>query len=237
MKKRTIVLLSVLGAILLTASIATPIVVTTVVKQKQKENEIRKLVKEYYNNKVESFKQENEELKGKNVDVTFIGDSLTDLYDVKKYYPQYTVANRGIGGDTTTGVINRLDVSVYQIKPKVATLLIGVNNIRTMLNDYEDILKGFQTNIPDTKIVLLSLTSMTKDWGRNNKIARDNNVKIKEYADKYNYTYVDLYNPLLDPNTNELRMEYTTDGGHFTDEGYVKITSVITPVLYSILGY
>ena len=91
----------------------------------------------YYNGKIEIFEKENEEFKGTDVDVVFLGDSLTDGYDVKRFYPEYTVLNRGISGDTTVWLEERLDVSLYAIQPKVAVMLIGANNISTMLENYE----------------------------------------------------------------------------------------------------
>ena len=56
---------------------------------------------EYYNSKIEQFELENEQFKDTKVDAVFLGDSLTDGYDLKKFYPEYIVLNRGISGDTT----------------------------------------------------------------------------------------------------------------------------------------
>ncbi len=115
-------------------------------------------------------------------------------------------------------------------------MLIGANNFDTVLTNYENIVKGFKENIPDSKIVLCSLTSMTHNWGKNNEKAQQINVKIKEFASLYHYTFVDLYNPLLDNQTNELKEEYTTDGGHLTHLGYEKVTSILTPVYKALLN-
>ena len=46
---------------------------------------------EFYNGKLDAFEKENEEYKNKDVDVVFLGDSLTDGYDVKRFYPEYVV--------------------------------------------------------------------------------------------------------------------------------------------------
>ena len=188
----------------------------------------------YYDAKVDSFKEENKTIS--NVDVAFLGDSLTDGYDTKSYYPQYVTVNRGIGGDTTYGLERRLDCSAYDVNPKVIVMLIGINNIDTMLENYERIVTSLETNLPSTKIILLSLTSMTLEWGRNNEKAKAKNVVIQDIAQRHNCTYIDLYSVLLDPETNELRMDYTTDGGHFTPKGYVVITNTITPYLQTLLG-
>ena len=130
------------------------------IPEKRSEREWAKQIEEYYSAKISQYEEENQKYEDYEIDVAFLGDSLTDGYDVAKYFPQYKTANRGISGETTVGLEARLDVSVYQLKPKVATLLIGANNMDTMMENYEDILRGFEENIPDTKIVIISLTSM-----------------------------------------------------------------------------
>lgn len=185
----------------------------------------------YRAEKIAMYESENAQYGDYEVDVAFLGDSLTDGYDVKKYYPQYLVSNRGIGGETTIGLEERMQVSLYDLKPKVAVMLIGANNMDTMFDNYESILLGFQENVPNTKIVLLSLTSMSGEWGKKNQLAAYNNVKIKMLAEKYGYEYVDLYSALLNLDSAEIYPEYTTDGGHLTAEGYDVLTAKITPAI------
>lgn len=193
-------------------------------------------VAQYREAKYQQYRQENEKYADYEVDVAFLGDSLTDGYDLQRFYPQYLVSNRGIGGDTTFGLEGRLQVSVYDLKPKVAVMLIGANNLSTMFENYEQILMGLQSNLPDTKIVLLSLTNMGQEWGKGNQLAAYNNVKIQKLAEKYGFTFVDLYSPLMDLTTGEIYPEYTTDGGHLTQKGYEVLTAQITPVLEALLG-
>ena len=154
---------------------------------------------------------------------------------MKLYYPDYVVSKRGIGGETTRGLEERLKVSAYDLKPKVVVMLIGGNNLNTMFENYEDILIGLKDNLPNTKVILLSLTAMGKDWGHKNEIACLNNVKIKLLAEKYDYTFVDLFTPLFDINIGEVYSDYTTDGAHFTSKGYEVVTSVVKPVIDSLL--
>lgn len=199
--------------------------------------EWEKTVAQYREAKYAQYQEENALFEDYAVEVAFLGDSLTDGYDLAKYYPQYITANRGIGGDTTFDLEKRLQLSAYDLKPQVAVLLIGANNFDTMLQNYEKILIGLKTNLPETKVVVLSLTAMGGDlWGPNNQKAAYNNVSIKLLAEKYGFTFVDLFTPLYDVTTGEVYEGYTTDGGHFTHEGYVVLTSLITPVLQDILG-
>ena len=233
MSKKKIIIISVIISLLFLAILSYFLIVVPIKKEKEKQEKIEQLLQEHYDKKISQFLTENENTI--NVDVAFVGDSLTEGYDLFKHYPQYSVANRGISGDTTFGVEKRLYVSLYAIKPKVVVMLIGANNLDTMLENYEDILIDFEENLPDSKIILLSLTSMSKEWGKNNDKAIENNKIIKALAEKYNYTYVDLFNILLDSTTNELKEEYTTDGGHLTDLGYQEITKILTPILEEFL--
>lgn len=204
--------------------------------EQRKKEEWARMVQEYRDNKTAIYVDENNKYAPFEVDIAFIGDSLTDGYDVKSYYPEYTVSNRGIGGDTTYDLFARLDVSVYRLEPKVIVMLIGANNFKTMLNNYEDIIIGIRNNLPDTKLVVCSLTSMGGEhWGKNNEIAAYNNVYIKALAEKHGCSFVDLYTPLLNLETGEIYEHYTTDGGHLTADGYKVLTSAIKPVVDEIL--
>lgn len=195
------------------------------------DDEWERQVAEYRAAKMAAYESENAKYADYEVDVAFLGDSLTDGYDLEKYYPQYLVSNRGIGGETTVGLEERLQVSLYDLKPKVAVMLIGANNMDTMMDNYEAILKGFEENVPDTKIIILSLTSMSGEWGKKNQLAAYNNVRIKLLAQKYGYEYVDLYSALMNLETGEIHAEYTTDGGHLTSAGYEVLTREITPAI------
>lgn len=204
--------------------------------QKRRHEELIKAAQEYYAQKLVLYAEENEKYADFEVDVAFIGDSLTDGYDVERYYSEYKVENRGIAGDTTYGLLARLDVSVYQLKPKVIVMLIGANNFDTMFEDYEDLIIGIKENLSETKLVICSLTSMGKEWGKNNHKAAFNNVKIKAYAENHGCVFVDLYTPLLNFETNSIYDEYTTDGGHLTDKGYEVLTAQIKPIVNEILN-
>lgn len=230
MNKRLILLSSSL-LVLLYASL---ILAFNVIFPKHEESNI---FKTHYNNKVTVFKEENKYYSDKKVDVVFLGDSLTEGYNTNYYYSEYVTLNRGIGGDTTFGLEKRLDVSAYQVKPKVVVMLIGANNFKTMLQNYEDIIRQLKINLPDSEIVCLSLTAMGGEhWGRNNDIAIENNKEIKKIAEAYNCHFIDLFTPLFDKTTNEVYEGYTVDGGHFTRLGYDIITSLIKPKIKLLLG-
>lgn len=230
-KVKLIVIISIITVFIITSVI---LAITVFVPHIQHKRAVRALEK-YYNDKISLYKQENKDIKPYEIDVVFLGDSLTDGCDLKKFYPEYKTLNRGIGGDTTAGLLERIKVSVYDVKPKVCVMLIGGNNLDTMFNDYEKILKGLKNNIPDTKVILVSLTAMGGDYKEKNHIAAYNNVKIRNLAQKYGYHFVDVFSPLLNPKTDEIYKNYTIDGIHFSDEGYTVLTSEINKKIAEVI--
>lgn len=216
-------------------SVVIALLITSVVCLVQKEEEPFDYAT-FYAEKLLRYAQENERYADYEVDVAFLGDSLTDACDLDKYYPQYVTSNRGIGGDTTITLEQRLEVSVYDLKPKVIVLLIGGNNFDTMLDNYERIVESIQENLPKTELIIVSLTAMGgDDWGKNNEIARQNNVEVKRIAEAHDCAYVDLYTPLMNPDTGEIFEEYTIDGAHQTDAGYRVFQAHITPAIKTAL--
>ena len=190
----------------------------------------------YYRQKIDQFANENYSVEAKESEVVFLGDSLTDFCPLDVYYPEWKTLNRGIAGDTTTGLLRRMQVSVYDLSPKAVVLLIGGNNLQTMFADYEEILKGLQGTLPDAKVILVSLTPMEEPYAAKNPISKQNNLRIKAYSEEYGFTFVDLYDDLLDPATDRLRESYTVDGAHLTPEGYAVFTKKISAAIRKVLS-
>ena len=235
-RTKTIAIISTVIAIIIAILI---LLLVFYIPKKKREAELRerqRLVQEYWNNKFLVYQEENEKYSDYEVDVAFLGDSLTDGYNLEKYYPQFVTANRGIGGDTTFNLQNRFELSVYDLKPKVAVMLIGGNNLGTMLDNYEQMLIELKENLPKTKIVLVSLSAMGGNYKEKNQIATYNNVIIKKLADKYGYDFVDIFTPLFNEKTGEIYAEYTSDGVHFNERGYEVVTKAITPIVTKALN-
>ena len=56
------------------------------------------------------------------------------------------------------------------------------------------------------------------------------NVQIKNLADEFSYTYLDLFNTICDEN-QRTKDEYTIDGLHLSAKGYEAWTSLVKPYL------
>jgi hypothetical protein len=61
-------------------------------------------------------------------EIIFLGDSLSDSCEWSELFPNQRIKNRGIAGDTTNGILNRID-EVIASKPQKLFLLIGINDL------------------------------------------------------------------------------------------------------------
>ena len=63
--------------------------------------------------------------------VVMLGDSITEGWrdDFSAWFPGVKVANRGISGDTSRGVLIRLQEDVLALHPQAVVVLIGTNDL------------------------------------------------------------------------------------------------------------
>ena len=170
----------------------------------------------------------------------FLGDSITEQYDLKEYYEDYPVVNSGVSGDYTSSIVKNMKKRVYDYNPSKVFLLIGINDLRNgkdvseIVSNTKEIIKLIKENRPYSEIYLESIYPINKtdddkisDSVRdiefdNEKIIEVNDL-LKDLAKDEKITYVDLYNKLIDDDGN-LNISYTKDGLHISSEGYKFIT-------------
>jgi lysophospholipase L1-like esterase len=169
-------------------------------------------------------------------EVLFMGDSITDfwrnpegLYAGKpvldKYFPNLKVANFGIAGDTTQGVLYRLQHGEGQgFSPKAVMLMIGTNN--TMQNTAVEIAEGvgavvmeLQKDFPAAKILLLGIFPRGTPGDPNRaKIAEINGI-ISRLHDGNRVHYLDIGAKFLDAD-GIISKDIMSDALHPTTKGY-----------------
>jgi Lysophospholipase L1 and related esterases len=182
-----------------------------------------------HNNNVELAKKGD-------IDVLFMGDSITDFWRnpggpmagrpvFDKYYGEMKVANFGISGDTTQGVLYRLkDGEGDGFKPKAIMLMIGTNN--TGRNSAPEIAEGIgavvlemRKDFPDAKILLLGVfPRSTPDNPLRAMIAEINKI-IARLNDGKHVFYLDIGTKFLDTD-GTIPKEIMSDALHPTTKGY-----------------
>lgn len=163
-----------------------------------------------------------------------LGDSLSLWFPVEILPPQRTWLNQGISGETSTGLLERLDL-IDRTQPEIIFVLIGINDLirgakdETILANQQLIIHYLRQVHPQTKIVIQSILPHSAEkitWeGRDRLIAIPNsriqalNQQIKAIANSEGIIYLDLY-PLFADTKGNLNTELTSDGLHLNPQGY-----------------
>ena len=177
----------------------------------------------YWNNKVSMYKI-LPNIKG---EIIFLGDSITDRCEWGELFLNAFIRNRGLSGDKTEGVIDRL-TEVTESKPDKIFIMIGVNDLRhnvsieEIIENYKRILLKIKLDSPQTKIYIQSILPVNELVGQpkttSEEIAKLN-AKIEILADQFDISYLNIFSSLVD-DFGRLDKKYTEDGLHINGEGY-----------------
>jgi lysophospholipase L1-like esterase len=170
-------------------------------------------------------------------DVIFLGNSITDGVDWVELLNLPQAKNRGISGDITFGVLERLQ-EVIEGQPAKVFILIGINDISrnipdaVILHNYQRMVTRIRQGSPKTKIYFHTLMPVNSSFGKfPNHYNKDGHILavnqgLRELAAREKVFLVDLYPAFLD-NQNRLEAAYTHDGLHLTAKGYQKWAEVL----------
>ncbi|MCX2574504.1 GDSL-type esterase/lipase family protein [Pedobacter sandarakinus] len=174
---------------------------------------------------VQKFKSESTSKK----DFIFLGNSITAGTDWAKLLSLPQAKNRGISGDITFGVLERLQ-DVIDGRPAKIFILIGINDISRnipdsiILRNYKSMISRIRAGSKKTKIYFNTLLPVNSTFGKfKNHYGKDAHIlflndEIRKFAAK-NVTVIDLY-PVFTDQDQHLRSELTKDGLHLIPEGY-----------------
>jgi len=174
-------------------------------------------------------------------DVIFLGNSITAGTDWNELLQLPEARNRGISGDITFGVLERLD-EVIEGHPAKVFILIGINDVARNIPDsvitrnHETMIRRIQAGSPKTKIFFQTLmpTNNTftqhKDHYNKDGHIQAVNEGLKKLAEKYPITLIDLHPHFMDVQ-GRLDARYTMDGLHLNDKGYAVWKEVLQPYI------
>ena len=197
------------------------------------------------------FDFQNEQLVtyGRTVDVLFIGDSITHLWELKADFPDFgLVINRGISGDRVQYVNHRFMGDAVQLKPRVTVLLIGVNNTweacdgkmtpdavyDLVCENYRQILNMAKEN--KLKMLLCSVQPTRCGNPMQDQLIQRINDSIKKLSSEFEYPYVDYYSEMVAEDGHTYPEMYSADGLHPNAVGYHKMAQVLRPYLERALA-
>lgn len=173
-------------------------------------------------------------------DIIFLGNSITDYTDWNELLQLPEARNRGISGDITFGVLERLD-EVYEGKPAKVFILIGINDISrnipdsVILDNYKKMIQRIKAGSKKTKIYFNTLLPVNNTFGDRAHFNKDQHIAavnegLKKLCAEEKITLIDIH-PHFEDDNKRLDKTMTYDGLHLNAEGYKKWAFILQPYL------
>jgi lysophospholipase L1-like esterase len=167
----------------------------------------------------------------RHADVVMLGDSITDAAEWTELLPGVDVVNRGLPGDSVSGMLARVG-TVTTLTPGRVVIMAGINDLNRsrspsdILVDYRKLILALQSS--GAKVTIQSTLYVGHDRGwlgvqrfrnyRRNSSVAELNEGLRMLAAETGADYLDL-NAVLAPK-GEMPEELTIDGVHVAPEGY-----------------
>ncbi|WP_261886532.1 SGNH/GDSL hydrolase family protein [Vibrio pomeroyi] len=171
-----------------------------------------------------------------NADLVMFGDSITEWAPWADIFRDISMVNRGLAGDTTTGMLRRIDTTV-NVKPKLVCFMAGINDlaqgydVEHIYPNYIGMLEVWQEN--DIKILVQSTLYVGSKLQGLNPSVDLLNKKISEYCTQQGIAFLDV-NSVLSPN-KLLSNEYSCDDLHLNAKAYQAWAEVLQPAITELL--
>lgn len=174
-------------------------------------------------------------------DIIFLGNSITARAQWNELLQMPNARNRGISGDTTFGILERLD-EITEGKPSKIFLLIGINDIsrdfpdEMILHNYKEIISRIQNESPNTKIFIETILPVNKSFNVYKRhYNKDEHIlyindQLRKLAPQMGVTLIDIYPKFLD-SKSRLNAKYTDEGLHLNEIGYLRWAKILQPYL------
>ena len=170
--------------------------------------------------------------------VVFLGDSITQGWgeQLEASFPGVKVVNRGISGDTTRGMLIRLEHDVLRLDPQAVVMLMGTNDLADMAqpsvvaSNIDQIVDRLNQHNPQMPIVLCKVFPSSAEKDRPAARIRELNELIaKAVRDDPQVTLLDTWT-LFANESGDAKIEEFPDLLHPNDAGYAKWAAALQPI-------
>ena len=158
-------------------------------------------------------------------EIIFLGNSITYGCEWAELFRNPGIKNRGIGGDNTEGILERL-TEITESKPDKIFIEIGTNDlalnmrIDEICNNYGKIIDRIKLSSPGTKVYIQSVLPTCDNLERSNDSIVVLNKRLKNISNEKSVKYLNLFDGFTDSN-GKLDMKLSYDGLHLNGQGYL----------------
>lgn len=184
--------------------------------------------------------------------IVFAGSSLMEQFPIYEFMQDFDIPkviyNRGVGGYTTTEMMETLEECIFELEPSRLFLNIGTNDFNTpdyreeeLIERYGMILTKIRERLPETEIYLMAyypVNELAADNPRMQEVFKQRtnakllsaNKAVEKLAAEYGAKYIDVNTGLYDA-YGRLKAEYTIEGMHMYANGYRAVLTELLPYI------
>lgn len=160
--------------------------------------------------------------------ILFTGSSSVRMWkDLKSYFPEHNVLNRGFGGSQMTDLLYFFDKLVTPYDPKMIFIYEGDNDLASkktpdqIIATADSILTLIRTKVSKkVKVAFIAAKPSIARWQMKDQYVEFNS-KLKAWtATKKKVVFVDVWTPMLDANGEVQKDLFIEDGLHMNKKGY-----------------
>jgi len=191
-------------------------------------------------NEIEAFKKMDQNNPPEKGAILFVGSSSFAMWkDIKNYFPEYSIINRGFGGSTLTDVIHYASDIIYPYQPSQVVIYCGENdlatsanaNADTVLNRFSKLFGMIRKEVSNAHILFISIKPSPSRAKYMPEIVRANEL-IRKYLKRRSRTgFVDVYNKMLLDDGSPMQEIFLNDKLHMNKKGYAIWQKAIYPYL------
>ncbi len=176
-------------------------------------------------------------------EILFTGSSLMEQFPINELLMtngmDQVIYNRGIGGFTTTDMLEYMEEMVFGTEPSRIFINIGTNDIgspdyrlEALMERYEEIISRIRERLPEAEITMMAYYPVNEtdkvpegEWGKTAFVTRTNeniviaNKAVEKLAAKKGCRFINVNEGLTDER-GKLKKEFTIEGIHMYANGY-----------------
>jgi lysophospholipase L1-like esterase len=174
--------------------------------------------------------------------LVFLGDSITQGWgdDLGGSFPGVKVANRGISGDTTRGMLIRLKDDVLSLNPTGVVLLMGTNDLEenaepeTVAGNFKLIVAELKKHNPKMPVIVCQVFPSSETKKRPaDKIKKINELYAAAVKGDPQVTLIETWTLFADEKGNAKLAEFP-DLLHPNRQGYAQWAASLRPILATL---
>ncbi len=166
--------------------------------------------------------------------VVFLGDSLTEQFDLDYFFKMPRLVNHGVSGDHIDGARERLHLS-KKTGAQQLWLMIGINDLfdgrddAWMFSEYQCLLEGLDFC---PRVMVQSLLPTGPSWQKlaGGRVPEMNRFLEKE-SRRRSFSYIDLHTPFRQAIADGENL-FQDDDIHLNDRAYTLWSSLIRDSIY-----